>query len=255
MQRFVRGFTLVELLVVIAIISVLAGLLLPALQSAMHAARNVACISNLSQNGTACAAYQSDFDGYFPLFGGPPRAPFSVWTRISDNIRMDCLSDEGILMYVTDYMASEIGTEQNEKAPALFCPVREYPSGTTFPAFGGSFNSWGGSAGYWLVTGRVLNGSTHSNHNTIRRREDPKELILADRTQNNGGGGYLNPHENETYFAVRVGRANRLTADGSVLSYDFTRATQMHWAWVRPHMVWAWGQPQASWNNYFVARE
>jgi len=47
-----RAFTLVELLVVVAIISILVGLLLPAVTGAQAKARQTACLSNIKQVGT-----------------------------------------------------------------------------------------------------------------------------------------------------------------------------------------------------------
>jgi prepilin-type processing-associated H-X9-DG protein len=55
--RLRRALTILELLVVISSISVLASILLPAVQSARETARNLECSNHLRQIGVACHSY------------------------------------------------------------------------------------------------------------------------------------------------------------------------------------------------------
>ena len=61
-----RAFTLVELLLVIVVIGVLAGVALPVMSLLGEKSREVACLSNLRQIGTAYYGYAQDHGGYFP---------------------------------------------------------------------------------------------------------------------------------------------------------------------------------------------
>ncbi len=67
MIRRKNAFTLIELLVVISIVAVLIAIMLPALSSAKHGARVMACAANLRQIGLAWQTYLMDNGFVFPV--------------------------------------------------------------------------------------------------------------------------------------------------------------------------------------------
>lgn len=65
-----KKFTLIELLITIAIIAILAGMLLPALNSARERGRTTTCTSQLKQVEAAMSLYAGDYNGIMVFLCG-----------------------------------------------------------------------------------------------------------------------------------------------------------------------------------------
>ena len=80
----IRIFTLIELLIVIAIITILAAMLLPALNKARDKAITIGCISNIKQLGLLIAGYANDHKDYY--FSATPTARiYNNWGELLAN--------------------------------------------------------------------------------------------------------------------------------------------------------------------------
>ena len=83
-----RRFTLIELLVTIAIIAILAGILLPALNSAREKARAAACSGNLKNFALGTITYAGDCDDYTMMNDGVVDADgFKRWWTTNEHFR------------------------------------------------------------------------------------------------------------------------------------------------------------------------
>jgi prepilin-type N-terminal cleavage/methylation domain-containing protein len=134
-----RGFTLVELLVVIAIISILMGLLMPAVQKAREAAARISCANNLHQLGLAMHHYENNYEVLPP---SRLKEGYATWAvLILPFIEQDNLYNRWNLKR-TYY--DQIDPARLTSVRIYFCPSRRSPTAGGPPAsIFGDTPSWG----------------------------------------------------------------------------------------------------------------
>jgi prepilin-type N-terminal cleavage/methylation domain-containing protein len=141
MRRRRVGFTLIELLVVIAIISILIGLLLPAVQKAREAAARISCANNLKQIGLAMHHYADIYHAFPPSRLNDGYATWSV--LILPYMEQDNLYHQWNLDK-TYYDQNDIA--RLSQVPNYFCPSRRTASIAPLASLFGDSPSWNSSA-------------------------------------------------------------------------------------------------------------
>jgi len=187
-------FTLVELLVVIAIISILAAMLLPALERARDAARAASCLNNQKQTNLAIQMYLNDFNNY--LLSG--YSDVYAWGRgIHQN---------------TNYM---------EVQEPMFCPGWDYPVMVNGSARGPNRGLW-----YYYTYSAFVNQNNASRIYPslfFGNKNRPSETFLfgCGASQTYGGRPYyyMAPDDDSTEsrarpYMIHSGAANFAFLDG-----------------------------------------
>jgi prepilin-type N-terminal cleavage/methylation domain-containing protein/prepilin-type processing-associated H-X9-DG protein len=125
------AFTLIELLVVISIISILIGLLLPAVQNVREAANRIKCANNMKQIGLAMHNHESSH-GTLPPSRTKGEGPSWAWL-ILPGLEQDNLYK---LWNYDQHQLDVLDVKTLQAAvPQYFCPSRRPPSPDGVKAF------------------------------------------------------------------------------------------------------------------------
>jgi len=147
------GFTLIELLVVVAIITILIGLLMPAVQTARESARRASCINNLKQLNLALHNFHGIYS-QFPAGRDPWPTPFSTHARLLPYLEQTNLKN--LIDYTQPTSAGANLTAANTAVTIFQCPSDNQRGRVTGSTFGG--NNYVANVGTGINDGDYVTG-------------------------------------------------------------------------------------------------
>lgn len=164
-----NAFTLIETLIVIALITVMLGMLLPAVGSARESARRAVCMSNQRQLVTAWTLYAHDHDGRAMPHLAPGKSQRTYWYGAEDTTQRRVVHQRGTLAPYLD--AALVGGSVFE------CPAQ--PEGTYRPqgSFGGFTSTYGYNAYALAPSSSGYSDLIDRPWGTLHRIDRPSELF------------------------------------------------------------------------------
>jgi prepilin-type N-terminal cleavage/methylation domain-containing protein/prepilin-type processing-associated H-X9-DG protein len=145
------AFSLIELLVVLAIMSILIGILLPAMEHVRHQGYIDKCASNLRQIGLAISIYSNENQGNYPRTLYDPVQPLTAGTGISAS---DPFQSSGVS--ANDLTAAPFLLLRSQHLPAeiFICPYNDsttYLADPADPQTHSNFTNWKENLAYSFV--------------------------------------------------------------------------------------------------------
>jgi prepilin-type N-terminal cleavage/methylation domain-containing protein/prepilin-type processing-associated H-X9-DG protein len=238
------AFTLIELLVVIAIISVLIGLLLPAVQKVRGAMARLQCQANLKQIALAAHNYHDTHEKFPPGLNVSPNSrapnPQYNWPVPYQGPYTGCLA------YLLPYVEQDNVFQQlwNFNPPgAGLAPGALFKLNTTCPAWAygfGTFDFQDGSvpASQWNGTGQGYPKAANTTINTYVCPSDPgvRGTVVIDAMVFNASPpaipGYFYCNDwvlNIPNYGHELGRSNYVGVAGAYGEVDPNDAYHAHW--------------------------
>ena len=150
------------MLVVIAIIAILAGMLLPALNSAREKARRANCQGNLKQIGTALKSY-SISENLLPIFGSGDAAYSDGTSALALLIQSGELTDYKVFVCPSSTTAAGTAPADLQKMPDVANALVGHVSYAYIPGIDSAAGSGSGIAADGYVTNTTLNHTDFGN--------------------------------------------------------------------------------------------